>query len=259
MKVCVFVDGENFRHSIVELFPQFKQEDYLPKSADWTSLFDWIVQSAVENGERIRTYWYVIESIEFFPYRYPNLTKTNEPNKARQDLQALLSKYEPYEQELNALDGESRDARMEAIVYELQGRRETMQARFDGWFNIQNGIALRHKAIEFRRAGAMTCNLFKHQLGREKAVDVKLASDMIKLEDIYDVAIIVSGDQDYVPAVEVVKDYGKRVVNVAFKTRSGKLLPGGARRLNVVVDWSCNIDFEPLELRLGLSQLPLKT
>jgi len=31
MKACVFVDGENFRHSIVNLFPHLHQEDYLPK------------------------------------------------------------------------------------------------------------------------------------------------------------------------------------------------------------------------------------
>ena len=32
-RVCIFVDGENFRNSIVELFPTFKQHDYLPKTA----------------------------------------------------------------------------------------------------------------------------------------------------------------------------------------------------------------------------------
>ena len=73
----------------------------------------------------------------------------------------------------------------------------------------------------------MKCNLFDKSLGREKAVDVKLTSDMITLQGIYDIAIIVSGDQDYVPAAEVLKDCGKRVINVAFRTRSGKLLPGG--------------------------------
>lgn len=34
-KVCVFVDGENFRYSIIELFKQeFDKADYLPKHAD---------------------------------------------------------------------------------------------------------------------------------------------------------------------------------------------------------------------------------
>jgi len=74
------------------------------------------------------------------------------------------------------------------------------------------------------------------QLGQEKAVDVNLAVDLITLKDIYETAVIVSGDQDYTPAVAKIKEHGKTVWNVAFKTRSGKLLPGGARRLNIVTD-----------------------
>jgi len=257
MKVCVFVDGENFRHSIVELFTEFQQEDYLPKSANWTSLFDWIVSSAVENGERIRTYWYVIQSMDFFPYRFPDPAKSDTPEQAWGQLYRLLSIHTPYQKELVALEGKERNARMTEIVGTLRRHKDIMQQRFVGWINIQDGIALRSKAIEFRRAGELTCNLFTGVLGREKAVDVKLASDMITLEDIYDIAIIVSGDQDYVPAVEVLKDFGKRVVNVAFKTRGGKLLPGGARRLSQVTDWSCDIDFVPLAEHLQLGQLPL--
>ena len=261
MKVCVFVDGENFRHSIVELFsPQFQQEDYLPKSANWTSLFDWIVESAVESGERIRTYWYVIKSLDFFPWGFPDPTKSTDPMKVKEELQKLqnvLSKYKPYKVELDALDEGSRATRMTDIVNELKQRQDILQKRFIGWTTIQEGISLRHKAIEFRRAGAMTCDLFQNTLGREKAVDVKLACDMITLKDIYDVAIIVTGDQDYVPAVEVVKDCGKRIVNIAFLTRGGQLLPGGARRLNQVTDWSCDIPFNVLADHLHIRQLPL--
>lgn len=49
MKVCIFVDGENFRHAIVRLFPQFKQEDYLPY-ATWADLFDWLVKEVIAEG-----------------------------------------------------------------------------------------------------------------------------------------------------------------------------------------------------------------
>jgi uncharacterized LabA/DUF88 family protein len=147
---------------------------------------------------------------------------------------------------------------MQEIVEELKERRNTMLNRFNGWIAIQDGISERHKAIEFRRAGAMTYSLFDKSLGTEKAVDVKLACDMIMLREIYDIAIIVSGDQDYVPAVGVLKDCGKRVVNVAFKTRSGKLLPSGARRLNQVTDWSFDVDYATLADYLQIGQLPLE-
>jgi hypothetical protein len=68
-KVCVFVDGESFRHSIVDLFNQFKSYDYLPK-ADWAELYDFFVRQAVSESqkERVRTYWYVTDLLDFFPY-----------------------------------------------------------------------------------------------------------------------------------------------------------------------------------------------
>ena len=109
---------------------------------------------------------------------------------------------------------------------------------------LQSNSAVRERFV---------ATFFDESFGSEKAVDVKLASDMIVLRDIYDVAIIVSGDQDYVPAVEVVKDSGRRVVNVAFLTRGGRLLPGGARRLNQVTDRSVNITHVDLSRFMSLS------
>lgn len=241
-RVCIFVDGENFRHSIVGLFPQFRQAEYLPKAAQWSQLFDSIAEQARVGAERVRTYWYVIRNIEFFPYEFPDIV--NESDK----LQRLLSLHPPYRIELDTIsDDATRIARMSEIVNGLRQSQDRMERRFDGWTAVQDGIAGRHMAIEFRRAGVISCNLFENnRLGKEKAVDVKLASDLISLKDIYEVAIIVSGDQDYVPAVEVVKDYGKRVVNVAFETRGGQLLPGGARRLNQATDWSLTIKYADL-------------
>ena len=243
-RVCVFVDGENFRHSIVDLFPAFRKEDYLPKSADWTGLFEWLVKQVASDGERTRTYWYVIESIDFWPYDFPS------PDKEPDKLYRLLK---PFQQEFdNAANDGAKVARMAEVVREMESRRERMARRFAGWGTMQTGIATRHDAVEFRRAGAIRYDLFGESLGIEKAVDVKLAVDLIVLRDVYDVAVIVSGDQDYVPAVQVVKDSGKRVVNVAFQTRSGQLLPGGARRLNCVTDRALVVSHSDLGRHLRL-------
>ncbi len=209
-KVCIFVDGENFRHSIRGLFPEFNSSDYLPKRADWTQFFDWIAGRISESPHRVRTYWYVVRLLEFFPF---GLNRLQHDHKK---LRSTLSKSASLK---STLDGISDDT-----------------------IRSQNGISTTHKAIEFRRAGSINCNLFQNnKFGSEKAVDVKLATDIITLRDIYDIAAIVSGDQDYVPAVEVIKDSGKRVVNVAFETRNGRLLPGGARRLNQATDWSLKV------------------
>ena len=80
-RVCVFVDGENFRHAIVNLFEQFDPNDYLPKKANWDALFDWLVCKVSPEGERVRTYWYVIELLDFFPYKFPSAESHSEKNQ----------------------------------------------------------------------------------------------------------------------------------------------------------------------------------
>jgi len=58
----------------------------------------------------------------------------------------------------------------------------------------------------------------------EKGVDVALVTRMLAFgfKNTYDVAILVSGDADYIDAVEQIRDLGKRVEIVAFR---GALAP----------------------------------
>ncbi len=250
-KVCVFIDGENFRHSIVNLFEQFNPNDYLPKNADWDALFDWFVSKAVPGGERVRTYWYVIQLLDFFPYRFPSAQ--NNPDGLRR----LLSKDKWCKNKLKNTNSTELLTKMEQIVKELRIRQNGMRHRFEGWRKLQDGISSQWSRIEFRRAGAITYNLFDKSLGIEKAVDVKLATDLIVLREIYDVAVIISGDQDYVPAVQVVKDFGKIVINVVFRARNGKLLPGGARRLNQLTDNCIEITYQEFVKYLNIPTVTL--
>jgi len=202
----------------------------------------------------------VIRHLDFTPYKFPKLELwTGAPKGMTHDevlrgARGILTrgKDNPYKQELDKLQGDGLKTKLEEITEELEERRDIMQARFNGWKTMEDGIATKWDRIEFRRAGAIRYDLFTKQLGTEKAVDVKLATDLIMLRDIYDVAIIVSGDQDYVPAVGVVKDSGKTVINVSFKARNGKLLPGGARRLNQVTDSSIHLKYDELSNYLDI-------
>ena len=52
----------------------------------------------------------------------------------------------------------------------------------------------------------------------EKGVDVMLATDLVAhaYQDHYDTAIVVSGDADFYPALQAVKDVGKHIEVAAF-------------------------------------------
>ena len=55
----------------------------------------------------------------------------------------------------------------------------------------------------------------------EKGVDVKLATDLISnaINNKYDMAILVSNDSDFVPAIKEVQKIGKQVWNINFPKR----------------------------------------
>lgn len=248
-RVCIFVDGENLRHNIVDLFPPptFYQNSYLPKT-DWAKFFDWITaEVAGKQAERVRAYWYVVQNIDYAP---ANLKATCHDREA---LVRLIKKSSDFSERFNSANQTEQETVLHEFADFLGENRRSMQGRFDGWTEVQNGIAQNCTSVEFRRAGYIRYDLLRRSFGSEKAVDVKLATDLIKLKDIYDVAIIVSGDQDYVPAVDTIKDYGKHVVNVAFLTSENNLLPGGARRLNQATDSSFLISHTDLASHLGFT------
>lgn len=248
MRVCVFVDGENLRHTICDLYDDFDPRDYLPKNADWSAIYDYIVDIATDGaGERLRTYWYVVQHFDAYPRVLPQRNRTTaELDGWEKANKKVLSEY------TLPIGVDERTKVLTEINEDLTLNLEKMRSRFEGWTTLQNGIAQKHRAVEFRRSGAISYNLTNKRLGQEKTVDVNLAVDMVMLKSNYDTAIIVSGDQDYVPAAQAVKNMGKHVINVAFQARSGVLLPGGARRLNHVTDWSIAIDWQKFRDFLGL-------
>ncbi len=71
---------------------------------------------------------------------------------------------------------------------------------------------------QLTRHGIKVTNKLR-QKNKEKGVDVALVTDflMLGMRAAFDEAIIVSGDQDYVNAIEAVQSLGKRVVIACFE------------------------------------------
>jgi len=55
-----------------------------------------------------------------------------------------------------------------------------------------------------------------HKLSKEKGIDILMVADMIKgaFQEKYELALVVTGDADFVPAVELVQLLKKEVVNI---------------------------------------------
>ncbi|MGZ8216171.1 LabA-like NYN domain-containing protein [Methylomagnum sp.] len=98
--------------------------------------------------------------------------------------------------------------------------------RFYDWLDGQEYFYVKH----FERRA----NEYGEQ--REKQVDVYLATQVVALayENAYDIAMIVSGDEDYVPAVEIVHQKGKVVTVVSSSAMLSDALRKKADRVLLV-------------------------
>jgi len=77
-----------------------------------------------------------------------------------------------------------------------------------------------HDSLRFQGFNVITKPVKKRpERSVEKGVDVALVIDMLKFAfmNIYDVCILVSGDNDFAEAVKIVKDRGIRVEIAAFE------------------------------------------
>ncbi len=108
----------------------------------------------------------------------------------------------------------------------LAAGRKLIRAYYYGSFNpFKKEVADRQKRF-FQALQEMGFEVVDKPLRKrneddviEKGIDIALAVDMLSLafRDAYDVSILVSGDADFIRAIEVVKYLGKRVEVAMFK------------------------------------------
>jgi len=72
----------------------------------------------------------------------------------------------------------------------------------------------------------------------EKGIDANLSIDLLwyAIQNAYDIAIIISGDTDYIPAIEKVRLLGKRVELWSFKDSLGADLKKKVDKINYLDD-----------------------
>ena len=80
MRVCIFIDGENLRHTICHLFdnrrnpqnaPLFDEQEYLPRQAKWGDFFGYLAEKSKipeVHAHFSRAYWYVVNAVDAKPW-----------------------------------------------------------------------------------------------------------------------------------------------------------------------------------------------
>jgi uncharacterized LabA/DUF88 family protein len=108
----------------------------------------------------------------------------------------------------------------------LKGQSSSCQAFFYTGVDPTNPHQKRLLRLQSLGYKIVSKEIIKRADGSCKAnLDVELALDLVELANTYDTAILVSGDGDFVPAVERIQRLGKRVEVVSYRaTTSQKLM-----------------------------------
>lgn len=111
-----------------------------------------------------------------------------------------------------------------AIAYVVRSKTGEEKPFFDAL--VKSGIEIKQKEIQEFASGAKKADW-----------DVGLAVDAIRVSDVLDVVVLVSGDGDFIPLLEYLKHRGRQVEVVAFReTTSSKLIESADNFLNLSDD-----------------------
>ena len=124
-----------------------------------------------------------------------------------------------------------------AMAMQLIGNRQFVGAYvFDTKrpYGETDGMARLHDKLRYLGFRIIARESYDELRQEQKEVDVALACEMIAhaFRDNYDIAILVSGDRDFVPAIQHVQASGKRVEVAAFADSVGRELRKSADRFH---------------------------
>lgn len=215
LKTVIFVDGENFRNNLRAFSfqstpphptnPVYKLEE---KHFFWKDFFDSILTEFNRvtgwSYRLIRVYWYYSANIS------PWVENSNAAQKivGRYASVAKLTISQVNQLAKEWYDHERRyfEKLREEVFPKIQESTDFLEFKYVGQYIIRPYSVYR---IDFDSKGNVV-NYLGYQQG-EKGVDVGIAMDMVAKMQNYDVAILVSGDADFLPAVRYLKDNLKYV------------------------------------------------
>jgi uncharacterized LabA/DUF88 family protein len=245
IRFAFFVDGSNLFGSLKEMgvevddYQAFFAHLYKTSEQQWRSAVgaDKGLMSILQ-----RVYWYQVGSIDVWDL---NDAQAQAALRERFDRnKELKSRY----MEFAGKTMEKKDQAAVALKAwslcfdETREWYEAKKKTLEGMKRFHHGVQRSTDIIDILEIGHWKVDLLEHSL-YEKGLDTRLAVDMVALEHNYDVAIVVSGDADSIPSIDLVKRRGKHVGAVEFlrgypPEKRGR---GFSSKLKLAADFVCQI------------------
>jgi len=217
LRTVMFIDGRNFKYNLGAFQFQSKATKKLgeerpyrldEKHFSWRDFFLGVIdkfKKATEYEYRlVRVYWYNAETIRPFKiseYQIRAILDDNREKFSDLDRAKVIELADGwYKKERSNFERAKED------VYEhIQRRVDFLEFKYTGEYVVNPFIVFR---LEQREDGSY---LYQGSREGEKGVDVGITVDMIAKMSNYDVAVLVSGDADFLPLVRHIKDNLKYV------------------------------------------------
>jgi len=205
----IFIDGQNLHKRLQGI--QLQEKDI-----DWSGVFGYLLPP---RGQLIRAYWYQparVAAWEWTPFHAKHCPAG-----------MVLADFQAQAQGFYAAERQRLEDLQKNVYARLEEDFECVEFRYSGVLKLDPvGTWLDKKgAIRVgRRVG-------------EKGVDVALAVDLFRFSENYAHAILVSGDFDYVPAIQAVKDRLRSITIVPVMSGAPPSASGHARRLRGMSDF----------------------
>ncbi|MBI5389048.1 NYN domain-containing protein [Candidatus Woesearchaeota archaeon] len=230
MKLMIFCDLENFRHSIQKMFSdEFKVDVFFSKF--YKKLIEKVVErleTNIQNPCLIRAYLYTGQYTE------------SQINKAKKHLREIPNQLQKHSDKIKKLELNFKSEKIEAKRKKIEFQLKKEKSRILTSERIQllsqeiENAEYRKKSQEdlFRKIGyydLLELKLkplkysFKDLRFLQKGTDVEMAVDIVNFAHFnnYDVAIICTGDLDLLESCRLIKTLGKTFVLVSHRLQVG--------------------------------------
>jgi uncharacterized LabA/DUF88 family protein len=218
IRIAIFVDGSNLMGSLKNLnlqvydYNAFYRFIFEEAASEW-KLGARVSPAAAVPVSLLRTFWYVVGEMDItdFEAKRESLKYMYENDRQQKKYFTFLAG----QANPTASPTKIADEAWKLCYNEMKDYYVFKREQLDSFKRFYNAVRTSADFIDIIECGHWKLDPLRKSVA-EKGVDTQLAIDIVTQAPFYDVALVLTGDADLIPAVNYVKRLGKHVATVEF-------------------------------------------
>lgn len=247
-KISIFVDGEGFLDMLGSIF--YKEEydrSFIPPKADWRGFFTAIAGSL--GCDSVKVFWYSVDQVDFYP-------EGDWKTMSFEEAERKLKRISTAKKKLNNLSVEKdRKAVVNKFRYVILKNQKRMLSMLAKRRELERKMVTGFPAIRMRKPGWQACSLLDSVMMSPKAIQGGMIADLFAESSNYDLAILLTGDGELVPAVDALSIMGKQFACLNLPVSGLRKPARVSRKLVDRMDFILDIPFVDMADFMGINLL----